>query len=151
MIVPMLKGISRSNRSERLYEKPGFTARRFQGRVFPSLLKIPTLRATLISFAPCLKAKVVAKTTRRNALIFIPEGCKAKRINIDKPVTNKNWLTRGKWTDWRRVRILTFLVLENLLVHHGYKFLNDEAWNLIAKRENKRCRAFLSIGTLFDH
>ena len=49
-----LKGISRSNRSERLYEKPGFTARRFQGRVFPSLLKIPVLRATLISFAPCL-------------------------------------------------------------------------------------------------
>ena len=43
--------------------------------------------------------------------------------------------------------MLTSLVLEKLLVHHGYKFLNDEAWNLIAKRENKRCRAFLSIGT----
>ena len=64
-----------------------------------------------------MQVKVVAKTTR-NTLIFNPEGCKAKRINIDKPVASK--------TGNRLTGMLTFLVLEKLLVHHGYKFLNDE-------------------------
>ena len=53
-----------------------------------------------------------------------------------------NWLATGQNVDFFGSREA------QLLVHHGYKFLNDEAWNLIAKRQNKRCRAFLSIGTL---